>query len=248
MKLWTKFRKRLRKHYWNWYNSKRSKPHQKPIPTENELWLEYYADYLHIWPFRELCTRLETNTVRGLTEDAARMKLARNGQNALPIKTKHVPYILKLARHCFSIYGVLLLLSAIACFILFIWLKKNSTDGCFEYLATSCILFITFVLYGYLKKLQEIDNEPLVTAFEDLVPRYCTVIRDGEKEIILTEKVVMGDIVPISYGQRLPADLRFFNCFGLEVNNVALTGYTDPFQIIPLSIDGRQSRYSTQIY
>ncbi|XP_017090698.2 sodium/potassium-transporting ATPase subunit alpha-A [Drosophila bipectinata] len=248
MKLWTKFRKRLRKHYWNWYNSKRSKPNQRPIPTENELWLEYYADYLHIWPFRELCSRLETNTVRGLTDDAARMKLARNGQNALPIKTKHTPYILKLARHCFSIYGVLLLLSAIACFILFIWLKKNSTDGCFEYLATSCILFFTFVLYGYLQKLQEIDTEPLVTAFEDLVPRYCTVIRDGEKEIILTEKVVMGDIVPISYGQRLPADLRFFNCFGLEVNNVALTGYTDPFQIIPLSIDGRQSRYSTQIY
>lgn len=159
-----------------------------------------------------------------------------------------MPYILRLARHCITMDGVLLLLSAIACLGLFIWLKIDSENLHIEYLISCCILLFTFVLYGYLRKVQENDTESLVTAFEDLMPRHCTVIRDGEKEIILTQKVVMGDIVPISYGQRLPVDLRFFNCFGLEVNNVALTGYTDPRQIVPLSVDGRQQRYSSQIY
>lgn len=91
--------------------------------------------------------------------------------------------------------------------------------------------------------LHEDRTKAIVVAIKDLMPTYCTVIRDGMKEIILSQDVVVGDVVPISYGQRLPADLRFFSTSGLEVDNVALTGTSEPWQINPLPGDGTQ-RYS----
>ena len=43
------------------------------------------------------------------------------------------------------------------------------------------------------------------------------VIRDNQKYVILAEKLVVGDIVEISAGDRLPADIRILSSNGLKV-------------------------------
>jgi len=180
----------------------------------------------------------------------AAKKLARNGKNILPLPLKQDVGFWKFIKNCFSVLGIVILLSSIACFAIYYIFEINSTihgqvDP--EFLVAGIILLVFFFLAGIVLYLQEDDHEEMVVAFDELMPMYCTVVRDGEKEVILTQDVVVGDIVPISYGQRLPADLRFFSCSGLELNNVALTGHSKPVQITPLPNEGRH-RYSRVEY
>ena len=45
-------------------------------------------------------------------------------------------------------------------------------------------------------------------SFKNLVPQYATVVRDGSKHTIPAEEVVVGDIVEVKGGDRIPADIR----------------------------------------
>ncbi|XP_017007940.3 sodium/potassium-transporting ATPase subunit alpha-A [Drosophila takahashii] len=231
--------------------SRRRKREREAVrQTENELWLEYYGPYLHIWPFHELCVRLETNVSQGLTSEAAGKKLSRNGKNVLPLPLKQDVRFWRFIKDCFSALGIVMLLSSFACFSLYYIFEVNpNIEGKVdpEFLVAGIVLLLFFFLAGLVFYLQGDHNEEMVVAFDELMPMYCTVIRDGEKEVILSQDVVMGDIVPISYGQRLPADLRFFSSSGLELNNVALTGHSKPVQITPLANEGRH-RYSRVEY
>ncbi|XP_026836183.1 sodium/potassium-transporting ATPase subunit alpha-A [Drosophila erecta] len=243
--------KRISKWRDRWCRSRGKKRQREPLHrTEDELWLEYYGPYLHIWPFHELCARLEANVSQGLTSEAAGRKLARNGKNVLPLAAKQDLRLWKFVRNCFSALGFIILLSSIACFTMYYLLEIGLPDDEKvdpEFLVSGIILLVAFFLAGLMLQMQEDDNEDMVVAFDELMPMYCTVIRDGEKEVILTQDVVAGDILPIKYGQRLPADMRFFSTTGLELNNVVLTGHSKPVHITPLANEGRQ-RYSRVKY
>ncbi|KAH8290576.1 hypothetical protein KR054_004138 [Drosophila jambulina] len=210
--------------------------------TEDELWQEYYAPYLHFLPFEEICTRLETSLTQGLTQEVAALRLERNGRNTLPFPPKRKSLMLRYLCYCFSVMGVILLVGSLVGFYLHHYVSElhPSITPNPKYLATGWSLLIIFFLIGLMRVLYEDDNIALLEAIEDTMPMYCTVIREGKKEIILTQDVVIGDVLPISYCQRLPADLRFFNTSGLEVDNVALTGASDPWHIYLLASDEQQ--------
>lgn len=44
-----------------------------------------------------------------------------------------------------------------------------------------------------------------------------TVLRDGEKHNINAEKLVMGDIIYVKFGDRVPADIRVIEAQGFKV-------------------------------
>merc|ERR1712015_278845 len=54
------------------------------------------------------------------------------------------------------------------------------------------------------------------------------VIRNGEKASILAETLVVGDIVEVKGGDRIPADLRVIHASGMKVDNSSLTGESEP--------------------
>uniref|UniRef100_A0A673FV15 Sodium/potassium-transporting ATPase subunit alpha-1-like n=1 Tax=Sinocyclocheilus rhinocerous TaxID=307959 RepID=A0A673FV15_9TELE len=54
------------------------------------------------------------------------------------------------------------------------------------------------------------------------------VIRDGEKNNINAEEVVVGDLVEVKGGDRIPADLRIISAHGCKVDNSSLTGESEP--------------------
>lgn len=45
------------------------------------------------------------------------------------------------------------------------------------------------------------------------------VVRDGEKKSINAEEVVVGDMVEIKGGDRIPADLRIISAHGCKVTS-----------------------------
>ncbi|EDW35984.1 GL16920 [Drosophila persimilis] len=213
---------RLKRMNWKWKWNREGEGNgqykKEETKTQNELWLEYFSGHLHVWPFEELCSRLETNPSLGLSEEVAEQRLARNGKNTFCLPAQLNSPLWKLLDNCFWCLAIIILLIASICFVLH---------------------------HGEVERmiiLQRNDDSAVVEAFEDLMPMYCTVIRDGEKQVILSENVVQGDVLPIAYGQRLPADLRFFSSIGLEVNNVALTGLSRPVEINHLLLSKWDSR------
>jgi magnesium-transporting ATPase (P-type) len=54
------------------------------------------------------------------------------------------------------------------------------------------------------------------------------VLRTGEQQEIPIEEIVVGDVVPLQSGSRVPADARLLSSVGLIVNEGALTGESAP--------------------
>ncbi|CAF1452391.1 unnamed protein product [Rotaria sordida] len=54
------------------------------------------------------------------------------------------------------------------------------------------------------------------------------VVRHGESRNINPNKIVVGDIVEIHRGNRIPADIRIIRAHGLKVDNSSLTGESEP--------------------
>lgn len=65
-------------------------------------------------------------------------------------------------------------------------------------------------------------------SFKNLVPQYALVIREGSKITIPAEEVVVGDLVEVKGGDRIPADLRIVSSHQCKVDNSSLTGESEP--------------------
>lgn len=55
-----------------------------------------------------------------------------------------------------------------------------------------------------------------------------TVIRDGDKFQINADQLVVGDLVEMKGGDRVPADIRILQAQGCKVDNSSLTGESEP--------------------
>ena len=53
--------------------------------------------------------------------------------------------------------------------------------------------------------------------FKKMIPQEATVIRDGTKIQINAEDCVLGDIVFVKFGDRIPADIRIIEAMGFKV-------------------------------
>jgi len=65
-------------------------------------------------------------------------------------------------------------------------------------------------------------------SFKDFMPSKCIVIRDGLEKSINAEKLVLGDIVRVRAGEKIPADIRMLSVNEMIVDNSPLTGESDP--------------------
>ena len=59
------------------------------------------------------------------------------------------------------------------------------------------------------------------------------VIRDGQQVKLSAANLVVGDVVLVSSGQRVPADIRLIHCEGMKVDNSSLTGESEPLARLP---------------
>ncbi|XP_061460915.1 sodium/potassium-transporting ATPase subunit alpha-2-like isoform X2 [Rhineura floridana] len=76
--------------------------------------------------------------------------------------------------------------------------------------------------------LDEISLKYTVDLSKGLTTARALVIRGGEKLQINAENVVVGDLVEIKGGDRIPADLRIITASGCKVDNSSLTGESEP--------------------
>ena len=71
---------------------------------------------------------------------------------------------------------------------------------------------------------QEFKTSRALEALQKIVVNYTKVLRDGEEKLIETMNLVPGDIVILSAGDKVPADIRLFKVNDLKINEAVLTG------------------------
>jgi P-type E1-E2 ATPase len=58
-----------------------------------------------------------------------------------------------------------------------------------------------------------------------MLPQQCTCVRDGGTQLtVAAEDLVVGDIVLLRNGSRVPADVRLLTCTDLKLETSAMTG------------------------
>ena len=68
--------------------------------------------------------------------------------------------------------------------------------------------------------LQELAASKITSAFKSLLPAAALCTRDGEESSVPAADLVIGDIVRIRTGTRIPADVRFLHVSDLKVRGV----------------------------
>ena len=84
------------------------------------------------------------------------------------------------------------------------------------------------IITGCFSYYQEAKSSAIMESFKNMVPQFATVVRDGQKNVIAAELVVVGDLVEVKGGDRVPADVRIVRAHGCKVDNSSLTGESEP--------------------
>jgi sodium/potassium-transporting ATPase subunit alpha len=81
------------------------------------------------------------------------------------------------------------------------------------------VLTAVVVVTGIFSYYQEAKSSKIMESFKNLVPQYALAIRNGQKTNIHAEELVVGDIVEVKFGDRVPADIRIISAHGFKVRN-----------------------------
>ncbi|KAF5403708.1 Calcium-transporting P-type ATPase [Paragonimus heterotremus] len=109
---------------------------------------------------------------------------------------------------------LLLLMSASVSFVM------GQYDDTVSITAAVCIVVTVAFIQNY-------RSEKALDALKRLMPPKCHCIRNGQLSTFLASELVPGDVVFLSMGDRVPADLRLIEAVDLRVDESSLTGETE---------------------
>lgn len=150
----------------------------------------------------------------GLDESEVKKRFLEYGPNKLP-ETKSESLFLIFLRQFQSPLIFILLFAAIIVF-----LTGENIDG----------LVILFVLFfnAVIGTIQEGKAQNIFLALKKFVKTTASVIRGKKEYIISDEEVVLGDIIILREGEKVPADARLLKAESLQIEEAALTGESNP--------------------
>lgn len=149
----------------------------------------------------------------GLTDEQVEINRQKYGENF--IEKEYVTPLWKifLLQYCSPVV-ILLLIAAVASLAL-----KEFVEG----FAIIIIVTMNACLATYMEK----SSGDAIAKLAEMASPQCTVLRNGKKIIIPSREVVVGDIVIISTGDSVSADMRLFEVNELKTNESLLTGESE---------------------
>merc|ERR1712142_851741 len=181
----------------------------------------------HTAELAELMGRLETNLETGLTAAIAARNLERDGPNALT-PPKQTPEWVKFCKQLFGGFAMLLWIGAVLCFFAYGICVAREKDPGEDELYLGIVLTAVVIITGCFSYYQESKSSKIMESFKKMVPQEATVKRDGKILTINATECVVGDVVLVKFGDRVPADIRVVEAKGFKVDNSSLTGESEP--------------------
>lgn len=88
---------------------------------------------------------------------------------------------------------------------------------------------LALTIVSLVAAIQEYRSEAALEKLNDLVPHTCTIMRDGAvRDHYPAKQLVVGDLIILSTGDRIPADCRIVDAIELTVDESSLTGENRP--------------------
>jgi P-type Ca2+ transporter type 2C len=160
---------------------------------------------------------------RGLGAAEVATRLATFGPNELP-KARGRPLVFRFLEQFTDLFAVVLIAASAITFVAYLIQVPRDVGNLQLALAILGVVLLNAVI-GFL---QEYSAERTAEALQALVPKACRVIRDGERIEVAAEDLVPGDLVTLEAGDAISCDCRVVEAHDFSVNNVALTGESDP--------------------
>ena len=168
-----------------------------------------HDDYQNLSP-QELELQLHTDIASGLTSEEVQARHKKFGRNLLHIKNFSV---FSLLIRQFTGNPLLLILGA-ATLVSFLLGDRTSS-----YYISAILMLSIFLGFG-----NEYSAEKTVDGLLKKIAPSAMALRSGEKQEIPVSQLTIGDIIFLSQGNIVPADVRLIEVNRLEVNESALTG------------------------
>lgn len=168
--------------------------------------------------------RFSTSPVQGLSHDAAAKRLQRDGPNVLPSRREN--YLKKLAGYIFGGFCSVLWVGAIIFFIC--WRPLGNPDPAPYNLGLAILVIIVIFLQAGFSAFQDWSTAKTMNAILDMLPSDAMVFREGSLTSVKTTNIVTGDIVRLSVGDKVPADMRLTSTSGdVRFDRSAMTGESE---------------------
>ena len=97
-------------------------------------------------------------------------------------------------------------------------------------LGLGILLFIVIMLQAAFEAFQDWSSSKVMNSIKGMMAADATVIRNGVEMKISAEKIVVGDLVVLTYGTKVPADLRLIECADLRFDRSMLTGESEAIE------------------
>lgn len=190
-------------------------------PAAQQDWLRHAAAAGRDELFAELGSREE-----GLAADQVERAREFYGTNAMAQAAKRPMPLRFLAAFADPFTYILVFIAAVS--VLTDWVFASGGD---RNLSTPLIIGAMVLVSGVLRFVQDEKSTVAAEALAEMVESCAEVERDGDGgNETLIDEIVVGDVVHLSSGDVVPADLRIFAARDLFVSQASLTGESEPVE------------------
>ncbi len=163
---------------------------------------------------KDTAKQIDTNIQKGLSAREAHSRLSSSGSNTLQQK-KGDTFIKAFFRQINEPMIYILLAAAALSAVVREW-------------PDALVIMAIILINAIIGVIQERKAEKALDALRKMTVTHCTVRRDGALLDIPADELAVGDIVVLTAGCVVPADLRLTVSANLEINESALTGESLP--------------------
>jgi potassium/sodium efflux P-type ATPase len=167
--------------------------------------------------------KLFTN-VKGLNEEEARFRLKEFGPNKIAIEKK--------------ISKIKLFLNQFNNPIIFVLIAAAIVTFLIKEISDSLVILVVLFINSTIGFIQEMKADDAMKALQKMAALKARLRRSGREVITDSENVVMGDIILLESGTKIPADLRILEANNLSIDESMLTGESLHVQKDPAVIQG----------
>lgn len=165
----------------------------------------------------------------GLVDDQVEENRDTYGENVIT-KGQEDSMIKKIYESIINPFTVILLVIALVSFITNVWLAKPGEQD-----PTTSIIIVTLVLIsGGIRFIQELRSDKAASNLSRMIVNTATVLRDGAEQEIPIDEIVVGDVIKLSAGDMIPADVVLIDSRDFFVQQSGLTGESDAVEKVCL--------------
>ena len=180
-------------------------------------------------PFKDSLAFYHTS-LKGLDSEQVEENRDLYGENTIT-KGQEDSIFKKIYESIINPFTIILLVIAFISLVTNVWLAKPGQEDP----TTSIIIVVLVLISGGIRFVQELRSDKATTNLSKMIVNTATVIRDGLEQELPIDDLVVGDLVKLSAGDMIPADVILFESRDFFVQQSGLTGESDAVEKLALN-------------